>query len=165
MTTTMTEAQDATDGEVAETAGDAAPAPKKRSNLVPALVLAVGMVAAAFLLKPAPGGSAAEATTTTSAAGPVVELDPMTLNLRDGRFIRVGLAIELSESADAALFEEHGSPNLLKDLVIFQVSELSAEQVSTPEGLEEFKRTLSAGAKELYGADFHGLYLTDLVIQ
>lgn len=164
---TMTDTVEAPPSSDAPDAVEAPPAPtqKRRSNLVPALVLAVGMVGAAFLLKPAPGGAAAEDTTTTTvAAGPVVPIEPMTLNLSDGRLIRIGLAIELTEAADAAKFEEHGSTNLLKDLVIFEVARLSPERVGSPEGLDELKATLSQGAHELYGEEFHGLYLTDLVV-
>jgi flagellar basal body-associated protein FliL len=161
---TMTEAEPAT-----TTGSDDAVAPpeakKKRSNLLPALVLAAGMVVAAFLLKPSGTASAAgEATTTTTAAGAVVAIDPMTLNLSDG-LIRIGVAIELSESADPTEFEEHGATNRLKDLVIFEVSGRTAAEVSSAEGLEELKRTLTEGAKELYHEEFHGLYLTDLVVQ
>lgn len=153
---------------VEEVAVVAAPVEKKkRSNLVPALVLAVGMVAAAFLLRPTPdgGSEAAEATTTTEAPGPAVALDPLTLNLADGRFLRIGVAVELGESVDVAQFTEHGATNRLKDLIIFEVAELTAAQLSTPEGLGELKDTLTKGAEELYGDDFHHLYLTDLVIQ
>ncbi len=143
-----------------------APAGKKRrSNLVPALVLAVGMVAAAFLLRSPAGAPEATTTTTIEPSGPAVALEPLTLNLADDRFLRIGVAIELGESVDVATFEEHGSTNRLKDLIIFEVADLTAEELSTPKGLEALKSTLTEGAKELYGDDFHHLYLTDLVIQ
>jgi len=160
---TMTEAEPVTTdgGEVVVTV----PEKKKRSNLLPALVLAAGMIGAAFLLKPSgDAGAAAEATTTTAPAGAVVAIDPMTLNLSDG-LIRIGVAIELSETADPKEFEEHGATNRLKDLVIFEVSGRTAAEVSSVEGLEKLKTTLTEGAKELYHDEFHGLYLTDLVVQ
>lgn len=161
---TMTEAEPVTTGGGDDVA-PAAPEKKKRSNLVPALVLAAGMIGAAFLLKPSgDAGAAGEATTTTAAAGAVVAIDPMTLNLSDG-LIRIGVAIELSESADPKEFEEHGATNRLKDLVIFEVSGRTAAEVSSAEGLEHLKETLTEGAKELYHDEFHGLYLTDLVVQ
>lgn len=137
---------------------------KKRSNLVPALVLAAGMLGAAFMLKPAPAVDP-NATTTTVAAGPVVALEAMTLNLEDDRLIRIGVAVELAETADAEAFEGEGATNRLKDLIIFEVSGLTAEQVSSADGLDELKHTLTEGAEELYGEEFHGLYLTDLVVQ
>ena len=143
----------------------APPEKKKRSNLLPAVVLAGGMVLAAFLLKPSgDAGAAGETTTTTTAAGAVVAIEPMTLNLSDG-LIRIGVAIELSESADPKEFEEHGATNRLKDLVIFEVSGRTAAEVSSAEGLEQLKHTLTEGAEELYHEEFHGLYLTDLVVQ
>ncbi|HLU42929.1 MAG TPA: flagellar basal body-associated FliL family protein [Microthrixaceae bacterium] len=149
---------------------EAAPEPadkKRRSNLVPALVLAVGMVAAAFLLRPAggAGAGAVAAPSTTEPAGPTIALEPLTLNLADDRFLRIGVAIELGESVDVASFEQQGSANRLKDLIIFEVADLTAKQLSSPAGLESLKSTLTEGAEELYGDDFHRLYLTDLVIQ
>ena len=145
-------------------AAEAEPAKKKRSNLVPALVLAAGMLGAAFMLKPAPPIDP-NATTTTAAAGPVVALDAMTLNLEDDHLIRIGVAVELAETADAEAFEGEGATNRLKDLIIFEVSGLTSEQVSSAEGLDSLKHTLTEGAEELYGEEFHGLYLTDLVVQ
>src|SRR3546814_16485702 len=45
-------------------------------------------------------------TTTTTVAGPVVVLDAVTLNLSDGRLLRVGLALELSAEAGSGGGEE-----------------------------------------------------------
>lgn len=140
---------------------------EKRSNLVPALVVAVGLVIAAYLMKPQPSsaGGTESTTTTTVAEGATVALEPMTLNLADGKYIRVGAAVTLAETADPKEFEEGGETNKLKDLIIFNVGDLTAEDLSTNEGREHLKETLAAGAKKLYGEEYLELYLTDLVIQ
>lgn len=160
-----TDVLDPTDDETVEPEVDPSAPSKRRSNLLPAIVLAVGLVAAAFLLRPGPSSDGAAATTTTVAPGPTVALDPMTLNLGDGSLLRIGVAIELAEDVDAAAFSEHGSMNRLRDLIIFEVSELGVEQVSGSDGLDALKATLTEGAERLYGEEFHGLYLTDLVVQ
>src|SRR3954469_15204744 len=76
----------------------------KKGNLVPAIVIAVGLIIGGKMM--GGGGSAAtttvvEATTTTEAPGPVVKLDPITLNMSDGRFLRVGLGFQLTPEAGA----------------------------------------------------------------
>lgn len=163
MTTTLNEP---TETDAVETDARASEPPvKKRSNLVPALILAVGMVAAAYLLKPETTSPTPPEPAEEQSPGPVVGLDPLTLNLSDGKFIRIGVAIELTEDADVAAFEEHGAATRLQDLVIFEVTKLDSESVTGSARLEALKSTLSSGAAELYGDDFHGLYLTDLVIQ
>jgi flagellar protein FliL len=141
---------------------------RRRSNLLPALVLAAGMAAAAFLLRPsppAPPEGAATTTTAAPAAGAVVALEPLTLNLHDGAFVRIGVAVALAEGVEAKEFEKKGQTNKMKDRIIFRVSQLSAGDISSAEGLQALKEGLAHDAEKLYHEEFHGLYLTDLVVQ
>src|SRR5579884_4531298 len=46
--------------------------------------------------KAAAATSGAAASTTTSKPGPIVTLDPITVNIADNRFLKVGLGLQLS---------------------------------------------------------------------
>jgi flagellar protein FliL len=88
-----------------------------RSNLVPAIVLAVGLAAAGYFM--GGGGSSAEAAAPAEAAaieaapvpGEFVEVEPMTLNLNGGRFLRVGVSFLTVEGFEAIAGDPHkGEP-------------------------------------------------------
>ncbi|HET9443508.1 MAG TPA: hypothetical protein VFO65_09305, partial [Acidimicrobiales bacterium] len=87
-------------------AKEPAEAKKARSNLIPAVVVAVGLLGGGFMMSRG-GGQAAGAAPADAAAhgevegehepepGEILVLDPITLNLADGRFLKVGLALQL----------------------------------------------------------------------
>lgn len=78
-----------------------------RSNLLPAIVLAAGLAAGGFFFGGRGGGApAAEAAseehshaeeTEPEELGPVVTLEPITLNLADGHFLKIGLALQTAK--------------------------------------------------------------------
>ena len=85
-------------------AADGAGKKKGKSNLLPAIVVAAGLLGGGYFMSGGGGAKAAKAaaegaTTTTTAEkhGEVVKLDSITLNLADGRFVKLGLALELKE--------------------------------------------------------------------
>src|SRR3954466_13748617 len=92
-------AQDATDG---------APQPKKgKSNMIPAVVVAAGLLGGGYFMSGGGGaaapagaagaGRAATTSTTEGVTGEVIKLDPITMNLADGRFVKLGLGLQLKE--------------------------------------------------------------------
>ncbi len=163
-------------GDEATEATDAAAEPEgkqgrkgkaKRSNVVPAVIIAVGLVVGGFLMKPsgAPAGEEEVVEEEEVLPGEVVALDAMTLNLSDGHYLRLGVALELIEGVEAKEFEESGATNRFRDLLIERVADLPAEQFTTPEGREELKSLLRDGGHELFEEEFHEVYLTELVVQ
>src|SRR6476469_5266980 len=93
-----------------------APAAKKggRKKLVVALAVLLAVAAAAwFFLKP---GSTASATEKVE-PGPVVQLDAITLNLSDGHYLKLGMALQLTKQAgqEAAAGQAEGSAAPLLD--------------------------------------------------
>src|SRR5690554_4729308 len=79
--------------------GKKAKAAKGRSNLLPALVLAAGVAAGGYFMGGGGSTSAADPTVVTAPPEPgeVVQLEPMTLKLAGGRFLRVGVACRMTE--------------------------------------------------------------------
>jgi flagellar FliL protein len=139
----------------------------KRSNVLPALIIAGGLVVGGFLMKPsaAPAAAEEEAAEEEVVPGELVALESMTLNLSDGHYLRLGVALELVEGVPAKEFEETGATKRFQDLVIDRVADLPSEQFSTAEGRDELKELLRDGGHELFEEEFFEVYLTELVVQ
>ncbi|MHB1137597.1 MAG: flagellar basal body-associated FliL family protein [Microthrixaceae bacterium] len=139
----------------------------KRSNVLPALIVAGGLVVGGFMMKPsaAPAAAAEAEEEEAPIPGELVALESMTLNLSDGRYLRLGVALELVEGVEAAEFEESGATNRFRDLIIDRVADLSADEVATPDGRDQLKSLLRDGGHELFEEEFFEIYLTELVVQ
>ena len=160
-----------------ETEGDA-PA-KKRRHLLPAVIIAVALLGAGALMGGKGGGeaaasddAAAASTTTTVAEGPVIVLDSITLNLADGRFLKVGLAIQMSADAPAGGgghggAEEDPKAHMAKalDEAINVFGHATYDQLIHPEGREAVKAELSHRVQERYHGEVLGVYFTEFVMQ
>ena len=126
--------------------------PKKgKSNLLPAIVVAAGLLGGGYFMsggggaKAEPAAAEGGATTTTTEKvehGEVVKLDSITLNLADGRFVKLGIALELEKGAGgggghggggaAAAFE--GKSAVALDLAISTLGEKTYGQLAAPGG-------------------------------
>ena len=143
--------------------------PKRhRSNLVPALIIAAGLVAGGFFM--GSGGSGdpeapAEEPEEEVVPGEMVTLEPMTLNLADGRYLRLGLAVELVEGVPGKEWVEHGGSSRYMDLIIDRVGGWSGEQLTAEDGRGELKELLRSGGSELFEEEFSEVYLTEYIVQ
>jgi flagellar protein FliL len=161
----------------AEASGEAAP--RSRGNLVPAVVLALGLAAGGFFMgggggAPAPAAEATTTTTTVHEPGPVVVLAPITLNMADGRYLKVGMALELDgEHADGG--DGHGKPKddgdptkgfaRALDVAIEVLGGRTFDELVTADGREDAKAVLNARLHEVYGEKVHDVYFTEFVMQ
>jgi flagellar FliL protein len=157
----------------AETPAAPLPAtPKQRSAMVPAIVVAIALLGAAFMLK---GGSkddggATQASTTESSAvaaadGDVVALDPITMNLASGDILKVGIALQLSTTADAAKATADPAAfgaRALDETISVLGQYTKAELAGT--GKNGAKSKLSARVALLYTNEVTGVYFTQFVI-
>lgn len=150
-------------------------APAKKGNLVPALVLAVGLLGGGYLMggqgASAPAGAVAGTTTTTVAEGAVVALDPITLNLADGRFLKVALAIQLAEAGAAGGHgggaEEDPAAAMAKalDEAIDVLGGRTYAELAAPGGRAAAKEELSHRVQERYHGEVLDVYFTEFVMQ
>ena len=110
--------------------------------IVPVLLLVVGAVYF-FVLKP----DKAEAVTTLPepTPGPVVQLDPITVNLAGGHFLKLGMALQPTASAG----EEVSGAKAL-DLAIGEFSGMTLDELSSAKGRAEAKDELVARIKLAY---------------
>lgn len=116
------------------------------------------------------GGGSADAAEAVEApepvAGPVVPLDAMTLNLADGRFLKVKLALQLVEGASAPAAGDvaaFAAPAL--DEAISILGALSYAELVGPGGRDTAKVALSERIAARYEGEVMGVYFTDFVMQ
>ena len=131
---------------------------RAKSLLLPALVIAAALVLAAKLMGGgaaggAEGSSTATTSTTVEELHPVA-LDPMTLNLADGRFLKIQLGLglraddETSEEAEDADLRARWAKAV--DRTIGVLGGMTYADLTTADG--------RAGAKDLLERELSGLY-------
>lgn len=145
-----------------ETAPGPAPRRKRLVLVAVVLVLLLGGGAAAYLLTRGSGHDPAAAPTP----GAVMDLEPLTLNLSDGRFLKVGLSLQLSADAPAP----HGSdPGVngakARDAAIGIFGQRTYEQLLPAKGRTAALRALNAEVRKRYDGEVLQVYLTEFVMQ
>lgn len=131
-----------------------APPPKSRRPMVAVLLLAVLAGAAAgywFFLKPVDAG--------VPVPGEVVALDAVQVNLADGHYLSVGIAMQLSEEAQ----DTDGSKAL--DATIDMFSGRKIEDLGNPATRRTLRATLGQQISELYEGEVLEVYFTQFVTQ
>ena len=148
----------------ATTVADEAPAAAAKGGGRKKLVLVVAPVlalAVGWYLLMGPGKGEADAT-KEPVAGEVVQLEPITMNLVDGRLLKVGLALQLVEGAGG-----HGpiSGSVALDEAIAFLGEHSYEQLAAPQARQKAKAALSERVAERYHHEVLEVYFTEFVMQ
>ena len=148
----------------AETA-DAAKGGKKKLVMIVVPVLLVVVAAWYFVLGPGSAGSSAEEKPKEVALGEVVALDPITMNLADGRLLKVGLALQLPlEPASGGGHGEFSGSVALDEAIAF-LGEHTYDQLAAPAARQEAKKELSKRVYERYHHDVLEVYFTEFVMQ
>lgn len=150
-------------GGAADGGGDPAPAPARkggRTGLIVVLVVAlIAAVAAMWWFLLGPGASTEPSEPAPPVPGAIVQIDPISVNLADGHYLRVGVALQLI--ADAPTPEV--APAL--DTLISLFSGQKMEELADATQRNALKQQLSTQLAELYGADVMDVYFTDFVTQ
>ena len=146
----------------------------KRGPMLPAIVIAVALLLAAFMLKGGGGGGstpAAPATSETTVAAEghgdpahVVALDAITLNLADGRFLKLGLALQLDEGVELEGEAANFGARAL-DQTIDLMGSYTFKQLSAPGAREKAKDKLSEEVAKAYDGAVLAVYFTEFVMQ
>jgi flagellar protein FliL len=92
--------------------------------------------------------------------GAVVALEAITINLDEGHFLKVSIALQAS--ADAA-HEPEGSKAL--DILISQFSNKSVAELSSNDAREAEKKDLIEKVKKAYEEEVYDVYFTEFVMQ
>lgn len=130
--------------------------PKTRKKLLLIVAVVAVVVAGAgywFLLRPAPVKS-------EPVPGEVVTLEPIQLNLAGGRYLKLGLALQLTaEVAEKA----DGSKAL--DAAIELFSGVPVARLASTEQRAELQLELQKELAEIYEGDVMDVYFTEFVTQ
>ena len=139
---------------------------RKKKLLIGAVALVV--LGGGYTVAGPKGADAAaeEAEPAEPLPGEVVVLEPITLNLADGRFLKIGLAMQLVEGvvppAEDAV-AGYAAP-ALDDAISYLGSKTYAELVA-PGGRDAAKDELSVRIAEQYPDEVLSVYFTELVMQ
>lgn len=158
MTTTLAAAPKPKNGKGDETkraSDQPAKKGKKKLVLIVALVLVVAGAAAWFFLLRGDGSAAVK----PPEPGAVVKLDPISVNLADGRFLKVGLALQGTKAAE----ELEGSKAL--DIAIAELSGREMSELAKPKEREKVKQELAHLIGIAYEHEVIDVYFTDFVMQ
>lgn len=133
-------------------------------------VAAVALVSGGYVFTS--GGGSADAAPgepveePVPVAGEVVALEPITLNLADGRFLKVGLALQLVEGAappQGDAIAGYAAPAL--DEAISYLGGRSYADLVAPGGRDAARTALSERVGARYDGEVLGIYFTELVMQ
>lgn len=145
-----------------------------KSNLVPAIVLAVGIATGGFFM----GSGGGEATVTEVLVtepvlepGEVVGVGPLTVNLAGGSYLRVGVSIqasteaELEVDADGAARLRPADESRLLDQIIAVFGGQDVSTLAGSEGRDGARSELFDTANEMLDGQVLGVYFTEFVMQ
>ena len=138
---------------------DEAPAKgkKKLIMMIIAVVLLLGAGGGGYLMF---AGGSAEAAEEVPEKGAVVSLEAGTINLADGHYLKMAMALQAP--IDAA--HEPEGPQAL-DLAISHYTDRKIEELSTAKSREHLKAELAEKIKKAYHGDVMDIYFTQFVTQ
>ncbi len=143
-------------------APEAAPAKKGKSKLLMILVLVLVVAGAAywFVLKPKDASAAAEVP-PPPVKGEVLPLEPIYINLSQGHFLKLGLALQATASADVKHMD--GAEALDAAIEVFSGQEM--DELADPEVRTEHKAELVEKVVESYEDHVMDVFFTEFVMQ
>ncbi|WP_459975524.1 flagellar basal body-associated FliL family protein [Nocardioides pyridinolyticus] len=127
-------------------------ASRKKLIVAVLLIAVVGGVAYWFLLRPTPEAA--------PEPGEVVALEPIQVNLADGHYLRVAIALQATLDVEE---EVDGSRAL--DAAIEVFSGLPVDEVANTKSREALRSELEERILELYEGELMDIYFTEFVTQ
>jgi len=134
--------------------------PRGKAPLLVVLALVVVIAGAAawwFLLRPTGTGAEVE---KAPEPGEVVAVEPVSLNLAGGHYLRLGFSLQLT--ADA---HEAPDPAVAVDHAIALFSGRTVAEISDPATREQLRDELAEQLAEAYDGEVMAVYLTNYVTQ
>jgi flagellar FliL protein len=132
---------------------------KKLLLIIGAAVLVLGGAAAYFLL--GKGGGEAEAAEPEPVPGEVLAVEPISMNLAQGHYLRLGFELQLTTDVG----EHAPEPGKAVDAAITLFSGRTMAEVSDPATRETLKAEFLHELEELYHGAVMDVYFTNYVTQ
>ena len=148
----------------------------KKNMIIMIVVVAVAFLAGSKLMGGGGTAAAGVAVPTTIPEGEVKSLDPITLNLADGRLLKLGIALQMEYDPTPAAAAEGGhgaaaSDDPTKgyaralDIVIDVMSHHTMAELVKPEVREEAKKKLVEDLNVAYHDEIEDVYFYEFVMQ
>ncbi len=149
--------------DAAEETGKKKGSPLKLVLLVLPTVLLIAVVVYFLVFAGKAGASTAGATPThTPVPGPVVAIDPITINLAGGHYLKLGMGLQPDTSVGSG---ETVTGEKALDLAIGLFSGKSIDDLSSTKGREEAKAKLTEAVAKAYDEEVYKVYFTEFVMQ
>ena len=165
----MAKKTDATTDGAKDQAGDDPPPKRKRRLRLLLIVLLLAVATGGYVVTSSRGDAvAADAPPEPQepVPGEVVALSPFTLNLADGRFLKVGLALQLVEGVTPpADSEVQGWAAPALDEAISMLGSRTYAELVQPGGRDAAKAELATRLSQRYDGEVIGVYFTELIMQ
>jgi flagellar basal body-associated protein FliL len=97
--------------------------------------------------------------------GGVLEMDPLTVNLADGRYLKIGVALQLDKVTVVLTAKDEGLGAKALDMAIAALSPKTMKQLSEPKVREALKRKLGVDTCMAYDGEVLTVYFTNFVMQ
>lgn len=133
---------------------------KKKLIVIGVVVILVAAAGWFFLGR----GDAAAEEAVAPEPGAVLQLEPVTLNLADGHFLKLGLALQMTLDAGGGHGAEPDGSKAL-DLAISMLSNREVAELSSSEAREKVKHELAEQIEHAYHGTVMDLYFTEFVMQ
>lgn len=120
-----------------------------------------GYLAASTWLAPESGESAEtlEAAAVAAEPGVLMPVEPVSVNLADGRYLRLGFSVQFADGADSV------EPARAQDVAIDLFSGRDLAEIHNADTRNELKDNLTTRLNELTDGEVIEVYLTDYVTQ
>lgn len=157
-------------GKIGGGAAKEAPAPepepkakkgRKKLVLIVGAVVLVAAGAAAYVLLGLGGGGDAEAAEPEPVPGEVLAVEPISMNLAQGHYLRLGFELQLTTDVG----EHAPEPGKAVDAAITLFSGRTMAEVSDPATRETLKEEFLHELEELYHGAVMDVYFTNYVTQ
>lgn len=155
----------------ASTEGKEKPKKSKKKLIIVLAPLLLLLAVGGFIGKGMLAGPAAPLPDPKTVAGSVVPLTPMTLNLADGRYLKITMALQLSKfaspvpAADGTIPVSNVDGAKALDTAIAVLGQRTYTQLIAPGGRSSAQKVLSAQVKNRYDGEVLGVYFTEFLMQ
>ncbi len=159
----------ATDQAAAESKGKAKKGLSRSTLLIVVLLVVIVAGGIYFFLGRGDSTSDGAAEKEEVHLGVVVTLEPIFINLKDDRFLKLGMALQTTHEGGGGGHGGGGGPDvdgaMALDAAIEVFSDQDMQMLSTINGRSELKEELVSRIVEGYGPEITTIYFTEFVMQ
>lgn len=159
----------ATDQAAAESKGKAKKGLSRSALLIIVLLVVIVAGGVYFFLGRGDSTSGGAAEKEEVHLGVVVTLEPIFINLKDDRFLKLGMALQTTHEGGGGGHGGGGGPDIdgamALDAAIEVFSDQDMQMLSTNNGRSDLKEELVARVVEGYGPEITTIYFTEFVMQ